>query len=164
MKILFLVILIPVLSASAQSKLDVKVKEAVDHLTCPQPDERNPVSLNVQMVNEGDSTAIIVKARMAPGWHIYAYVPSTQPYIPIEQVLHLPENMKAVGEWKKTEPEASSDDPGVLIYQHEAVFIHKAVKISPMKTRGVIKAGLYYQTCNLRQCLPPKEKIFELSQ
>ncbi|MGN6399804.1 MAG: protein-disulfide reductase DsbD domain-containing protein [Flavisolibacter sp.] len=164
MKIFLLVILLPALSASAQSKLDIKVQEAANHLTCLPPNESNPVTINVQAVNEGDSMAVIVKASMAPGWHIYAYVPSTQPYITIEQILHLPENIKAVGQWQKTEPEASSDEPGVLIYEDEAVFIHKAVKLSPTKTRGVIKAGLYYQTCNLRQCLPPKEKIFELSQ
>jgi len=164
MKIFLLLMLMPVLSASAQSKLDIKAKDAVYHLACPQPDERNPVSVNVQAVSEGDSMAIIVKALMAPGWHIYAYVPSTQPYIAIEQILRLPENIKAVGEWKKTDPEGSSDDPGVLVYVHEAVFIHKAVKLPAMKTNGVIKDGLYYQNCNLRQCLPPKEKIFELSQ
>ena len=65
---------------------------------------------------------------------------------------------------EKTEPEGSSDGPVVLIYENEAVFIHKAVKLAPVKTGGVIKAGLYYQTCNLWQCLPPKEKVFDLLQ
>jgi hypothetical protein len=164
MKTFLFVILMPVLSASAQSKLDIKIKEAAKQMVSPQPDERNPVSLNAQTVNEGDSIAIIVKALLAPGWHIYAYVPSSQPYIPIDQILHLPEDIKAVGQWKKSEPETSSDDPGVLIYENEAVFIHKAVRLSTVRTGGVIKAGLYYQTCNLRQCLPPKEKIFDLLQ
>lgn len=162
MKIILLVILFPVLSAKAQSKLDKKIMVAAKHLTCPQADEREPVTLNAQSVNEGDSIAVIVKVSIAPGWHIYAYVPPTQPYIPIDQILYLPEGIKAIGEWKKTEPGSSSDDPGVLIYEKEAVFIHKAVKLSPAKTGAIIKAGLYYQTCNLRQCLPPKEITFEL--
>lgn len=164
MKTLLLVMLTSVLSASAQSKLDIKVKEAAKQMVCPQPDERNPVSLNAQTVHDGDSMAVIVKTLLAPGWHIYAFVPSAQPYIPIDQILHLPENIKAVGAWTKTEPEASSDIPGVLIYENEAVFIHKAVKLVSAKTGGVIKAGLYYQTCNLRQCLPPEEKIVDLMQ
>lgn len=162
MKIVFLAVLFSSLYAGAQSKLDAKIRETATHLICPQPDEREPVTLNAQSVNEGDSIAVIVKVSMAPGWHIYAYVPPTQPYIPIDQILYLPEGIKAIGEWKKTEPESSSDDPGVLIYEKEAVFIHKAVKLSPAKTGALIKAGLYYQTCNLRQCLPPKEITFEL--
>ena len=161
MKFFLLVTLFPVLSANAQSRLDVKIKERSKQMVCPKPDENNPVTLDAQSVSEKDSIAVIVKVAMAPGWHIYAYVPDTQPYIPIDQILQLPENMKSVGEWIKTEPETSSDDPGVLIYKDEAVFIHKVVK-SSKRNAGVIKAGLYYQTCNLRQCLPPREKTFEL--
>lgn len=161
MKFIFLALLFPVVSASAQSGFDVKIMEAAKHIACPQPDERTPVTLNAQSVNEGDSVAIIVKVSIAPGWHIYAYVPSTQPYIAIDHILQLPENVRTVGEWKKTEPEVSSSDPGVLIYKDEAVFIHKAVKL-PRGAGGLIKAGLYYQTCDLRQCLPPKERTFDL--
>ena len=162
MKLILLTLLFPVLYAKGQSGFEAKITQTARHLTCPQPDEANPVTLNAQLVSEGDSIAIIVKALVAPGWHIYAYVPPTQPYIAIDQILRLPENVKAVGEWKKTEPQTSSDDPGVLIYEDEAVFIHKAVKRSDVKSSGVIKAGLYYQTCDLRQCLPPEEKTFEL--
>jgi len=162
MKFVLLAILIQALSANAQSKLDVKISEATKHMVCPLPDEMNPVTLNAQSVNEGDSIGIIVKVAMAPGWHIYAYVPSGQPYIAIDQILQVPENCKTVGEWKKTEPSASSDAPGVLIYEEEAVFIHKLVKLPQAKMDGIVKAGLYYQTCNLRQCLPPRGKTFEL--
>ena len=149
MKLFFLAILFPVLFANAQSQLDAKIMETAKQLNCPQPDERNPVTLNAQLVKQGDSPAIIVKAQMAAGWHIYAYVPSTQPYIAIDQILQLPEAVRAVGEWRKSEPEASSDDPGVLLYKNEAVFIHKAIRSQRTKGIGVIKTGLYYQTCNL---------------
>ena len=162
MRFLLFAILFTAHFASAQSRLDKKISVRVKQIVCPMPDESNPVTLNAQSVTDKDSIAIIVKVSVAPGWHIYAYVPSTQPYIAIDQILQLPENFKAVGEWKKTEPSASSDDPGVLIYENEAVFIHKAVKLSHAKTDGILKAGLYYQTCNLRQCLPPKEKTLTL--
>ena len=162
MKLMLLSLLFPVLSVQAQAGFDMKISETARQMLCPLPDENNPVSLNAQLVGAGDSMAIIVKVRMAPGWHIYAYVPPSQPYIAIDQILRLPESLKASGSWEKTEPEASSDDPGVLIYENEAVFIQKAVKLPVGKTGGVIKAGLYYQTCNLRQCLPPVEKIFDL--
>jgi hypothetical protein len=161
MKLLIFAILFPIFSVNGQPGFDKKIAQTAKQLTCVQPDEKNPVTLNAQLVTEGDSLAIIVKATIAPGWHIYAYVPQTEPYIMIDPILKLPENIKAIGEWKKTEPEASSIDKGVLIYENEAVFIHKAVKLTNAPG-GLIKTGLYYQTCNLRQCLPPDEKTFEL--
>ncbi|MGN6419540.1 MAG: hypothetical protein ACTHMC_18715 [Pseudobacter sp.] len=36
---------------------------------------------------EKDSVAVIVKAALAPGWHIYQFVPSTLPYIPIDCII-----------------------------------------------------------------------------
>lgn len=161
MKLFFITLIFPVLALHAQSGLDVKITEAAKRISCAQPDESNPVTLNAQSVSEGDSIAVIVKVSMAPGWHIYAYVPATLPYIAIDQILSLPQDLKPVGDWQKTEPESSSDDPGVLIYEHEAIFIHKMVKLSKVKA-GIIRAGLYYQTCNLRQCLPPKEDSVQL--
>jgi DsbC/DsbD-like thiol-disulfide interchange protein len=162
MKFLFLIIFFPVFSAKSQSKFDRQIADATKHIFCSQPDERNPVTINAQSVKDRDSIAVIVKVLMAPGWHIYAYVPSTQPYIASDPIMRLPENFKAVGGWKTTEPFASSDDPGVLIYEHEVVFVHKAVKLPIAKTDASIRAGLYYQTCNLRQCLPPTETTLEL--
>lgn len=161
MKLIFIVFLFSAAGVSAQSTLDVRIAEMAKHMTCPAPYEEDPVTLNVKTVVEGDSIGIIMKVAMAPGWHIYAYVPKTQPYIAIDQILELPEKVKAIGEWRKTEPEGSVDDPGVLMYEDEAVFVRRAVRAKGQGT-GVIKAGLYYQTCNSRQCLPPQEKTFDV--
>jgi hypothetical protein len=162
MKALLLVsVLFAAAPIRAQSKLDLKIGERAKQMSCPAPSEEDPVTLNVRSIVEGDSIGIVMKVALAPGWHIYAYVPPTLPYIPIDQILQLPENVKGAGEWKKTEPQGSAEDPGVLMYENEAVFTRKAVKLSRGET-GVIKAGLYYQTCNLRQCLPPREKTFDV--
>lgn len=148
--------------ASARAQLNVKIAKVVKDLNCPLPGEQNPVTLNAALVSDKDSLAIVVKVSLAPGWHIYEYVPDNMPYIAIERILQLPVKVKTVGSWIKTEPATSANDPGVLIYENEAVFIHKAVKSKVAKSGGMIKAGLYYQTCNLRQCLQPKEETFEL--
>ena len=163
MKILFVLFFFPVLIVQSQSRLDKKIAAGVLQVSCEQPNEKNPVTINAMIVREADSIAVIVKARLAYGWHIYQYVPSTLPYIAMEQILKLPENIRAVGHWKNTDPQTSSNDPGVLIYTDEAIFIHKAVVLSEDKSADKIKAGLYYQTCDLRQCLPPVEKTIALS-
>lgn len=105
MKLVFIALLFPVLCVRAQSKFNVKIAERVKHMTCPATNEEDPVSLTVNSVVEGDSIGIVVKVAMAPGWHVYAYVPPTLLYIAVDQILQLPEQVKTAGEWKKTEPE-----------------------------------------------------------
>ena len=162
MKAIVIAFLFPVLFANAQSSFDKKITEAAKQLKCEIPGQQQPVTLNAQLVSSSDSLAIIVKVAIAPGWHIYSYVPQNQPYIPIDHILQLPDDVRAVGKWQSTEPMSTANDPGVLIYETEALFVQKEVKNAGAKP-GKISAGLYYQTCNLRQCLQPVEKSFELS-
>ena len=162
MKAIIILILFPVVFVNAQSKFDIKINEAEKQLACAIPDERNPVTINAQLVTDGDSIAVIIKTSLAPGWHIYQYVPSTLPYIPIDHILEIPGHIKKVGTWIKSRPMTSVNDPGVLIYEHAAIFMHKLARMPGDKQGGIIQAGLYYQTCNLKQCLPPDEKTFEL--
>jgi hypothetical protein len=162
MKAVFILLLFPVLLVNAQTRFDAKINEAAKQLTCAIPDERNPVTLNAKLIFDGDSIAVIVKTSIAHGWHIYQYVPATLPYIPIDHILEFPLNLKKSGGWIRSRPMSSVNDPGVLIYEQSAIFIHKLVKVPSTQEDGVIRTGLYYQTCNLKQCLPPAEKIFEL--
>lgn len=160
--ILLFVLLLTGLCASAQSGFNKKIADAVKQLSCAEPTEQEPVTLNAGLLAEKDSIAVIVKVKMAPGWHIYQYVPSNMPYIPIELLLKLPDGMQAVGKWEKAKPFPSANDPGVLIYENEAWFVQKVVRSSKAAAGITIQTGLYYQTCDLKQCLPPVEKMFDL--
>jgi hypothetical protein len=163
MKSLLILLLLPVLSATAQTDLGTRAITAGKQLNCPMPDADNPVTLNAALLVDGpDSLAIIVKVLMARGWHIYQYVPSTKPFIQMAHILKLPDGIFPIGPWEKEKPFASADDPGVLIYKNEVVFIQKAVKSSASKKGGIIQAGLYFQACNRRQCMPPIRKTFDL--
>lgn len=159
---LFIIFLSSGLCANAQSAFDKKITAAVAQLTSNEPTNENPVTLNARILLEKDSIAIIVKVGMAPGWHIYQYVPSTMPYIAIEHILKLPEGFQSVGKWEISKPFPSSNDPGVLIYEKQAWFVHKVVRSAGIRSNEIIQTGLYYQTCDLHQCLPPVEKIIEL--
>lgn len=156
----FLLILSTGLSIKAQSAFDKKIADAVKLLSCIEPGAEEPVTLNAGIVTERDSLAVIIKVLMAPGWHIYKFVPSNLPYITTEPILKLPEGFKAAGKWESSKASTYSNDPGVLIHETEAWFVQKVVRQSD--ARGVIQTGLYYQTCDLNQCLPPVEKILDL--
>ncbi|MEJ2884786.1 hypothetical protein [Pedobacter sp. GR22-6] len=150
------------LSLSAQSTFDKKILEAVKQLKCAEPSDEAPVRLNAGLVAERDSVAVVVKVQLAVGWHIYQYVPASMPYIAMDHILKIPEGLKAAGNWVISPPFPSAQDKGVLIYEKQAWFIHKMLRTAGLKKDAVVKAGLYYQTCDLRQCLQPVEEVFDL--
>lgn len=139
------------------------IANAAKELQCSVPDEQAPVSVNAVIVrgeNAGE-LAVVVKVTIALGWHIYAYVPADQPYIVTDQILQLPDGVLKAGAWIKSHATPSSTDRGVLNYEKEAVFY--CLLISETSGSGTLKAGILYQACNNRQCLPPQEKTMELN-
>ena len=159
---LFICFVLIGLCGSAQSTLDKKISALIEQLACAEPDEITPVTLNAGVLTEMDSVAFVVKLKLASGWHIYGYVPPTMPYINMEPILKLPEGLQGVGDWKKSQLSPSVNDPGVMIYENKAWLVHKAVHLKGIEIKGPVEVGLYYQACNLQQCLPPTEKTFEL--
>jgi len=147
----------------ARTSFDKKLASGIKELSCALPDERDPVSINAVLIKEKGTgkMAIVIKAMIAPGWHLYCFVPSDMPYIPAECLLKLPAGVTAVGGWEKSRPMASGTDRGVLIWEGETVFVQR-LKSGNSDMKGVIQTGLSYQSCNLRQCLPPADKLFDL--
>jgi hypothetical protein len=83
-----------------------KVKEAASGLTVPAPDPLSPVSVNATSVwsNDKKQLAVIMKAEVLDNWHIYAYVPSGQPYIETELKLTTPEGLTPLEKWETPIP------------------------------------------------------------
>ncbi|MDR2283878.1 MAG: hypothetical protein LBE37_11745 [Sphingobacterium sp.] len=144
----------------SQSILDQKIAMAITMLPCDEPTERDPVALKATLVSEGDSLAVIVKVRMAPEWHIYQYVPDNAPYVQLENLLTLPQGLVKSGAWKCSDPIGYVSDPNVLIHEEGAWFVQKVV--GKAEKGSLISTGLYYQTCDHKQCLPPVEVKLEL--
>lgn len=155
-----MVFLLFVFFANGQSSLDQKVARAIATMECAAPTERDPLTLNAMVVSDGDSLAVIIKANMAPDWHIYQHVPPNAPYVQLENILSLPKGLSAVGKWRSSDPVPYVSDPTVLIHEGEAWFVQKIV--GKKEQGSSIKAGLYYQICDHRQCLPPEEITVEI--
>ncbi len=149
-------------NAIAQSPMDKKVSEAIKLLHCDAPTEEQPLTMKAGTLVFQDSLAVMVKVQLAPGWHIYQYVPPTMPYLQFEPILKLSDGMEASKNWQMPDAVMSRDDPGVMIYENEAWFVNKlSLKGASLKD-VTLETGLYYQICNARQCLQPVEKTEKL--
>lgn len=147
-------------AAFCQQQFQERIDREAAALKCPPPDQVSPVTVNAAVVVDADSVAVIVKSEILSGWHIYAYVPENQPYIQLDPILKAPPSLRPAGTLAKSKPAASLNDPGVLIYEDQAVFVQKYARLD--KQGGTITAGLYFQCCDIKQCLPPDEKTVTL--
>lgn len=138
------------------------VNEASNELGTDKPDMPDPVKVNAAVVwnKTKDKIAVVVKASILYGWHIYAFVPKTAPYLKSKLILEIPDHVVPISDWQ--EPVTFLMENNVYIYQGDIVFI-RYFSINK-KTKGdEIKTGLFYQTCDLKQCLPPQSKTIQLS-
>lgn len=139
-----------------------KVEKTAATFKVTDPIASDPVSVDAKLVLNSKKTqfALIVKAKLLDGWHIYAYVPSTQPYIQYKMELELPENITPLGDWIK--PSSYPYEDNIFVYKEEIFFI-RYFSVENLKKDTVVKTGLFYQTCDIKQCLPPNSKTKELN-
>ena len=129
------------------------------------PDDEYPISINSVLVKDTNSNfmAVVIKANIATGWHMYSSVPVTHHYIVTELTLDLPIGVEKIGEWLKPLSKESTKEKGVYIYENQAVFIHYLKTKEAVNMESSIKAGIDYQCCDSSMCNPPQTKLFKLS-
>ena len=122
-------------------------------------DERNPVYLNVQVVNNGrgngDKKDIVVFQKIHPGYHTYAVVPADEVFVVTEVEITLPEG------WQKEGPlylPAASllDASGTTVYRGVGEF--RQTVSGQGEGEAIVK--ITYQCCNNNTCLVPETKTF----
>ncbi|MCK0131244.1 hypothetical protein MWU59_06960 [Flavobacteriaceae bacterium F08102] len=138
---------------------DLLKKVALDSiqwdLTAPKLSD--PVSVETTVVYSDDKSqiAVITKADILKDWHIYAIVPPSQPYIESDLQIELPDGLRAISTDETPAPYPYVDD--IYVYKNRIRFV-KYYALTPMAKGKNLKVGLYYQTCDINQCLPPKTK------
>lgn len=145
-----------------QKDLVIKANETAKKMITDRPLVSDPVMFNAQLVWRDDKkqVAVVMKVDVHYDWHIYAIVPPTQPYITSKLILDLPTGVSPIGKWEKPSVYPSSDD--IYVYKGELVFIHY-LSVDETIRDGKLNCGIYYQTCDERQCLPPQSKTLKLS-
>lgn len=172
---LALLLFVPYISFAQQISLEDSVKGPSDMFrnevakvvgSLMTPDEQYPVSVNSVLVKDINSVfmAVVIKARIATGWHMYSSVPATHHYIVTEFTLELPSGLEKTGEWIKPRSKESTKEKGVYIYENQAVFVHYLkITAGGDNKDDFIQTGLDYQCCDSSMCNPPETKLFKLA-
>lgn len=115
-----------------------------------QTDDNNAVSVAAGIVDKGERKEVVVKVKIHPGYHIYAFVADVDPYIQTGLKINLPDGYVKVGDLKKPSFKYFSDS-GTTIYEDEVMFRQE---ISGSGSGEVICA-VTYQCCDTHICFPP---------
>jgi hypothetical protein len=114
-----------------------------------------PVAVEVGLAGQkpGGEVELLVTLTISPGWHIYADVPEGSPYPASRIQLDLPEEMKAVGEWRASPGLAFEGLPGTTVYEHSVTF---ARRLAVTQVPAELTVTAYVQACDANMvCLPP---------
>jgi len=100
----------------------------------------------------------IIRAKTAPGWHIYAEGGPAGISQPTRLNLQLPDGIEADGDWTYPEPTQGPDGSDAqLIYEGE-VFFRRRLKVTDAALSGRLSVGceITYQACDAFSCRPPE--------
>jgi len=119
------------------------------------------LSSDAQKAPAGSSVALKLTAKLEPGWHLYSL--TTPPGGPIPTTAKLADN-PAVADSRLYQPQPERKfDPNFNLdtetFEKEAVFwivanLKKDAAAGPLE----LSAEVRYQSCDDKQCLPPKKK------
>ncbi|MEG2340693.1 MAG: protein-disulfide reductase DsbD family protein [Odoribacter sp.] len=118
--------------------------------------DEDPVQLSVSLSDAVDGKReVVIRINIHPGYHIYAYVAKSDPYITTSVEVNLPEGYEKVG--KLQSPAFKTfNAKGTTIYEKEVVFRQQ------VKGQGIggISCKVGYQCCDNHICMPSSEKQF----
>lgn len=137
---------------------DYHVRDAkADAPNLPQTEatnDRNPVQVGMSLakMNNGNRE-IVIKVKIHPGYHIYANVAKSDPFVTTTIDIQLPKGYREVGKLKKS-PFKSFNQNGTTVYEDEAIFRQEIAG----EGSGEISCTIGYQCCDAHICMPPTEK------
>lgn len=133
-----------------------------EEIVVARPTEGAPVQAAAAVVpsplSQGASATLIVRVKIAPGWHIYAFGGNGGPNQPTRLELTLPEGCAAEGKWQSPASSALMGAQGMAeIYETEAIFKQPLRCASSMPIgRASIVCEVHFQACDHRRCLRPE--------
>lgn len=123
------------------------------------PTSASPVawgaSLDHTPVAVGETVLLVVRAKIASGWHIYAAEGEVGVGRPTKLNLQLPAGMTMAGDWTLPHAEVKSSALGDVSEYHGTANFSVPVKIEAGAQSGSIACGIDFQSCTDKSCLRP---------
>jgi uncharacterized GH25 family protein len=113
------------------------------------------VAVQPASVHVGEAVALFVKARLAPGFHIYALEDSGCKNLPTSIEFSLSQGLRMDGSWRGPEPREQDDGSrtlaGDMLFRRSFV-IEQGARIG----KHTLPVQLHFQVCNEALCWPPE--------
>jgi len=124
----------------------------------PEPSRVEPVTAAMgfdrSSVYPGETLEILVRVRIAGGYHIYGTGSVAGPFSPATLSLELPDALTMAGDW--IVPRSTVTRSGESIYTDSVLFRRRVkVKLNALEKRLSIKGELRCQACDEELCRPP---------
>ncbi len=118
----------------------------------------NTVSMATGVVDIGNNKKeLVVKMKVHPGYHIYAFVSDVDPYINTNIHIKLPPGYEKVGDLQKPSFKYFNAS-GTTIYEDEVLFKQTINGIGT----GDATITITYQCCDSHICFPPVEEKYSI--
>lgn len=116
------------------------------------------VSVATGIVEVGNGNKeVVVKMKIYPGYHIYAFVSDVDPYINTDVKIKLPEGYEKVGELQKPSFKFFNRS-GTTIYEDEIIF----KQVISGTGHGEAELSIRYQCCDSKVCFPPMDENIKI--
>jgi hypothetical protein len=156
------------------------VQTALGNMKLDEPNEVAPATLASAAVgyirerdgtyssNKGALVTLIVRLKIADGWHTYARVPDSEANDVTKINVDLPAGARWYGEWEIPKT-YEGNAPGSEEYRGDAVFTRQLYWTSvsnqgkdiSARRKITLRGTVHCQTCNEERCLPPADIPFE---
>jgi hypothetical protein len=154
----------PPAAAAAAAEEVISLRDAADRVDLPAPTADKPLvagaATSAGAASSGDTVTLIVRARLARGWHVYTAVPESQPYIVTQATLTLPDGLEPLGPWRTTEGVPDPKHPGLRLAREELALL-RTIRVTDAAAAGsaAITCKLTWQICSDDGfCLPPESQ------
>lgn len=132
-------------------------RKTANKVPAGETSDTEPVAITAaREYTETGEQMLILKLKIHPGYHIYAYVPETEAFIETEISLQLPDGYTAEGSLQK--PTGKRLTGETLVYEGEVTMTQRIKGTSEQP----IKCAVRYQCCDSQICFPPATKTIEV--
>ena len=136
--------------AKKDKSVESKKPTSKDPLTT---DDKNPVRLLAKSETLPNGNRMVsLRLRIHPGYHIYARVADSDPFVATTVEFRLPEGVEAVGEMQRPSGKVYNS-AGTVVYEGEIEFRQE------VSGQGTVTCAINYQCCNDQICMPPAELV-----